>query len=146
MIQDLNVVFGAPKGVLREGWGGAESKLMKKTPLYFSFLVGLLTIVYQIVMFSVRFKRINTDSSIVDYILFFVAGSIGGWILITFLNRQTSTAKRWIVFIAFLLATPAAMTFILFGGSLGAIGVLIFPQIPWAFVTWVGSLVGRLVK
>jgi len=119
---------------------------MKKIPLYFSFLVGLLTIVYQVVAFNVRFGRLNTDSSIVDYILFFLAGSIGGWILVMFLNRQASVPKRWVVLIAFLLATPVAMIFILFGGSLGWIGVLIFPQIPWALVTWIGSLVGRLVK
>ncbi len=119
---------------------------MKKIPLYWPFLVGLLTVVYQVAAFYMRFGRWNTDSTIVDYILFFLAGSIGGWILVTFLNRQTSTAKRWVVLIAFLLATPIAMIFILGGGLLGAIGILLFPQIPWALGTWIGSLVGRLVK
>jgi len=120
--------------------------MLKKSSVYWSFLVGLLTVVYQIATFYIRFGRWNTDSSITDYILFFLAGSIGGWILITFLNRQTSVAKRWVVFIAFLLATPVAMLFILIGGTLGPIGTLIFPQIPWALGTWIGSLVGRLVK
>jgi len=119
---------------------------VKKIPLYFSFLVGLRTIVYQVVAFNIRFGRINTNSSIVDYILFFLAGSIGGWILVTFLNRQTSIARRWVVLIAFLLATPVAMFFIFLGGSLGGIGVLIFPQIPWTLVTWIGSRAGGLMK
>jgi hypothetical protein len=48
--------------------------------------------------------------------------------------------------IAFLLATPLAMIFLLGGGLLGWIGVILFPQIPWALITWIGSLVGRIVK
>ena len=109
---------------------------LKRIPLYWSFLVGLLTIVYQVATFYIRFGRWNTDSSIVDYILFFLAGSIGGWVLVTFLNRQTSNAKRWVVLIAFLLVSPAAMLFMLGGGLLGWIGILLFPQIPWALFTW----------
>jgi hypothetical protein len=93
-----------------------------------------------------RFGRMNTDSTFVDYILFFIAGTLGGLILIYFLNKQTSNAKRWVVLIVFLLATPVAMIFILGGGLLGGVGVILFPQIPWALFTWIGSLVGKLVK
>jgi len=97
-------------------------------------------------MFYVRFSRMNTDATTLDYILFFAAGTVGGLILIYFLNRQTSNGKRWVVLIAFLLATPVAMIFILGGGMLGWIGVILFPQIPWALITWIGSLIGKLVK
>jgi hypothetical protein len=43
----------------------------------------------------------------------------------------------------FLLASPIALLAMLGGGLLGPIGVLVFPQIPWALFTWIGSLAGR---
>ena len=119
---------------------------MKKISQYWTLLIGLLTVAAQIITFYARFGRWNTDSTFVDYLLFFLAGSLGGWILVYFLNRQTSNAKRWVVLIAFLLVSPAAMLFMLGGGLLGWISVLTFPQIPWALFTWIGALVGRLVK
>jgi len=108
--------------------------------------MGLFTVAFQIITFYARFGRMNPDSTFVDYILFFIAGTVGGLILIYFLNKQTSNAKRWVVLIAFLLATPVAMIFILGGWLLGWIGVILFPQIPWALFTWIGSLVGKLMK
>jgi len=32
------------------------------------------------------------------------------------------------------------------GGLLGPIGVLLFPQIPWALFTWIGSLVAKFIS
>ena len=119
---------------------------MKKLSFFWSFLMGLLTVVYQIITFSVRFHRWNADARFVDYLLFFIAGTLGGLILIYFLNKQTTKTQWWGVMIAFLLATPLAMLFMLGGGLLGWIGILLFPQIPWAFTTWIGSLVSRMVK
>ena len=119
---------------------------MKKISPYWALLMGLLTIVYQIVMFYLRFNRWNTDSSVVDYLLFFLAGTLGGLILIYFLNRQTSKTKRFIVGLSFVMSTPVAMIFLLGGGMLGWIGILLLPQIPWTLMTWIGSLVGRIVK
>jgi hypothetical protein len=119
---------------------------LKKVSVYWSLLVGLLTVAAQIGTFYARFGRWNTDSSFVDYLSFFLAGTLGGWILIYFLNKQTTPTKWWIVLIAFLLASPFAMLFMLGGGLLGWIGVILFPQIPWALITWIGSLVGKWVK
>ena len=118
---------------------------MNKISFYWSLLVGLLTVVYQVVNFYLRFGRMNTDATFTDYTLFFLAGTLGGVILIYFLNKQSSLAKRWVVLITFLLATPVAMIFILGGGLLGPIGVILFPQIPWALMAWLGSLVGKWV-
>lgn len=117
---------------------------MKHIPVSWSFLVGLLSVAAQMVIFYVRFGRWNTDSALLDFLLLFAAGAIGGWILIFFLNRQTSTAARLIVLAAFLIATPIAFFFMIGGGLLGWIGVLVFPQIPWALFTWIGSLAGKL--
>jgi hypothetical protein len=45
-------------------------------------LVGLLAIAAQVVAFYVRFGRWNTDAFILDYLLIFLAGALGGLILI----------------------------------------------------------------
>jgi len=120
---------------------------MKTTPLLNGSLwVGLLSMMAQIITFYARFGRWNADATITEYLLFFLSGTLGGGILITFLNRQTTRTKWWLVLIAFLLASPVALIMMLAGGLLGWIGVLIFPQIPWALFTWIGSLVGKWVK
>jgi len=50
------------------------------------------------------------------------------------------------VLIAFLLATPLSLLLMLAGGMLGPLGVILFPQIPWALLAWLGSLLGRWMK
>ena len=119
---------------------------MKKISLYRALLAGLLTIAAQELTYYVRFGRSNTNAFIVDYILIFLAGTLGGLILIYFLNRQPSSDARFIVLIAFLLASPIALIMMIAGGLLGIPGILIFPQIPWALFTWIGSLVGQRVS
>jgi hypothetical protein len=105
--------------------------------------VGLLSVAAQIILFYARFGRWNMDAAYTDFLLFFLAGAIGGWILSFFLNRQTSSSKRRMVGIAFLLASPIALLLVLAGGILGPLGVLILPQIPWATFTGVGTWLGR---
>ena len=105
--------------------------------------VGLLSVAAQVIIFYARFGRWNTDSTFTDYLLFFLAGALGGWILTAFLNRSPASAASRAVWIAFLLASPFALVMMLVGGVLGPLGVLIFPQIPWALFTWVGSLLGK---
>ena len=61
---------------------------MRKVSPYLSPLVGLFTVAAQILFFYIRFGRMNTDATFVDYILFFIAGTLGGLILIYFLNSQ----------------------------------------------------------
>ena len=68
---------------------------MKKISLYWALLIGLLSLAAQIITFYVRFGRWNMISGVLDYVLFFIAGALGGWILIYFLNKQASTARRW---------------------------------------------------
>jgi len=116
---------------------------MKKISFRWSLLMGLLTVAVQAITFYVRFDRMNVDATFGDYILFFIAGTAGGLILIFFLNRGASTGKRWMVLIAFLLATPLSLLLMLAGGMLGPLGVILFPQIPWALLAWLGSLVGK---
>ena len=121
--------------------GGAS--LLKKISPYWSLLVGLLAIVGQVVTFYIRFGRWNMDAFIVDYLLIFLAGTLGGWILIYFMNRQSSSDARFIVLLAFLLASPIALFLMIAGGLLGIPGILLLPQIPWIFFAWIGSFVGK---
>ncbi len=116
---------------------------VKRIPFQWSLLVGLFTVAAQAVTFYLRFDRWNTDAFIVDYLLIFVAGALGGLILIYFLNRQSSLDARFIVVIAFLLASPLALFMMIGGGLLGLPGILILPQIPWALFTWIGSFIGK---
>ena len=127
-----------------------RSKERKQAVTRFSFawalVAGLLSIIAQVVVFYVRFGFFNTQASFANYVSFFLAGTLGGSILIYFLNRESSPWGRGIVLIAFLLASPLALIMMLTGGLFGPIGVLIAPQIPWALFTWLGALVSRRIS
>lgn len=117
---------------------------MKKTQIFWALLVGLLSVIAQITVFYVRFGKWNPYSTALDYILFFVAGTLGGLILIYFLNRQNSKTA-WVTLLAFLLASPIAWVMMIGGGMLGSIGILVYPQIPWTLSGWLGGLVGNFL-
>ena len=116
---------------------------MNKTQIFGALLVGLLSVVAQIAVFYVRFGTWNAYATVLDYILFFVAGTLGGLILIYFLNRQNSKIAWSLTLLAFLLASPIALVTMIGGGLLGSIGVLLYPQIPWTLFAWIGGLVGN---
>jgi hypothetical protein len=119
---------------------------MTTNKIFRALLVGILSVVGQIVVFFVRFGKWNVYSTVLDYILFFVAGTLGGLILNYFLNRQISKTSWTTTLLAFLLASPLALFMMISGGLLGSIGVLVFPQIPWALFTWLGGLVGNYLE
>jgi len=120
---------------------------MKAVSVYWALLVGLLAVAAQVLTYLLRFGRWNTVSPFVDYLFFFLAGTMGGWILIFFLNRQPSAGRRRIVLFAFLLASPLALFMMVGGGLLGPLGVFLFPQIPWTisavFGSWAGGLLAK---
>ena len=118
---------------------------MKKFSFHWAWVMGLLSVVTQTVTFQARFGRPNVDGSFLDYVWFFLSGSVGGLVLIFFVNRQQTSAARWMVLVAFLLVSPLSMLMMLGGGLLGPLGVLGFPFICWALVTWVGSLLAQRV-
>ncbi len=119
--------------------------MMKPLPLWWSLPVGLVSVIWQVVAYYVRFGQVNPYATFREYVWFFIGGSLGGLILVMFVNGQTSMRARWSVFTAFALATPVAMIFMVGGGLFGLVSVLIFPQIPWLIFTWVGSLVGKFL-
>jgi hypothetical protein len=117
---------------------------MKTISPYWALVAGLLAIVAQVLIFYLRFGRWNPLATFAEYLFFFLAGALGGSILIFFLNRQSSLRGRWMVLVGFLIACPIAFFMMIGGGLLGPLGVLAFPQIPWALFTWLGSIVGNL--
>jgi hypothetical protein len=118
---------------------------MKKNKIFGALLVGLLSVVAQSAVFYVRFGKWNAHSTGLDYILFFVAGTLGGLVLIYFLNRQNSKTAWFVTLLAFLLASPIALFMMIGGGLLGSVGVLVYPQIPWTLFAWLGGLVGNFL-
>ena len=119
---------------------------LDRVPFYWSVGVGILVITAQMITYFLRFGNWNTESPFADYVFFFLAGVLGGFILIFFLNRQKTRKGRWIVLSAFLLVSPLSILLMLGGGLFGPLGLLIWPQIPWALFTWIGSLLGRYVS
>jgi len=120
--------------------------MMKPLSLLWALPVGLVSVIWQVVAYYVRFGQVNPYAEFRDYVWFFIGGSLGGLILVLFMNWQTSTRGRWSVLTAFVLATPVAMIFMVGGGLFGLVSVLIFPQIPWLIFTWIGSLAGKFLS
>lgn len=118
---------------------------MKPIVAYWAFAVGPFSVAAQMVSFYLLFGYWNTASPVVDYMFFFLAGSLGGLVLIFFLNRPATRRGRWMVLAGFLLASPIALIMMVMGGLSGWLGVLLLPQAPWAFSAWLGSLGERLL-
>ena len=125
------------------GRGGVD---LNPIALYWALGAGILSVAAQMLTYYLRFGIWNTESPLSDYVFFLIAGILGGCILIFFLNRQESTKGRWIVLAAFLLTSPISILVMLAGGVFGPLGILIWPQIPWAVFTWLGSLLGGFVS
>jgi hypothetical protein len=118
----------------------------KNIPYGWAALIGLLMPVLQIIIFYFRFGKFNQDSSLFDYVMFFLAGALGGLILIALLRRSRTQPAKWIVVIAFILATPIALTGMVVGGLVGPIGVLFMSAMLWTIITGMGFLVGRFLS
>ena len=133
-----------PQQAKGRGWRGPRV-VLQKVSFYWALLVGLLSPVAQSLEYYIRFDRWNTEATLTEYLLFFLAGTLGGVILIFFMNRQASTRRRWVVLIAFLLASWIALIMMIAGGLLGPMGVLLFPQVPWGLFTWIGSWLAKFI-
>ncbi|MBI3167894.1 MAG: hypothetical protein HYZ22_05415 [Chloroflexi bacterium] len=116
---------------------------MNKKTLYWALGVGVFAILWQVFTFYFRFGQFNPYALWQDYLYFFFAGALGGLVLSLFLNRQTADKAWWAVLIAFAIATPVAMIFMVGGGLYGLVGILLAPLLPWTLITWLGSLVGK---
>jgi hypothetical protein len=60
---------------------------MKPIPLSWALSVGFLSIVAQVLTYFLRFGQLHTQASPGEYVLFFLSGTLGGAILLFFLDR-----------------------------------------------------------
>jgi hypothetical protein len=120
-----------------------KKQAIKPLSFAWALLVGLLSIAAQVIVFYIRFGFFNTQASFANYVAFFLAGALGGLIFIYFLNREDSLRARRIVWAAFLLATPFVLLLMLAGGFFGPLGLLFAPQIAWALLIWLGTVLSR---
>jgi len=121
--------------------------MMERKPelsYWWATLIGLLFSVLQIVIYYVRFGQLNPYAPLTDYLLFFLAGILGGLALIAFLRRSGTMAAKWSVTLAFLLGTPLAFLGSLGGGLLGSVGAVLFPVLVWTMFSLIGYWGGRL--
>ncbi len=113
---------------------------------WWAALIGLLFPIAQAAIYYFRFGQLNPYATVLDYLLFFLAGALGALVLIPLLRRSRTPAARWIVLLAFLLATPLAIAGMVGGGLFGPVGVVLLPAILWAIFAGIGYGIGRLVS
>ena len=116
----------------------------KKISDRWSALVGLLTVVAQIVFFFYRFGSLpSSEINLLDYLFIFLGGIAGGLVLIFFWNRSRTLITRLLVLVFFLAAAYPSMTAMLSGGLLGPFGIILLPTLYWIIITGIGYLIGR---
>ena len=119
-------------------------KIFRELSYWWTIVIGLLFPILQGAIYYIRFGILNPYAPLIDYILFFLAGTLGGLVLIALLQRSHTKAAKWSVIVAYLLGTPIAFLGSLGGGLFGPVGVILLPVIIWAIFTAIGFGVGRL--
>jgi uncharacterized membrane protein YfcA len=79
---------------------------MKTLSVYWALPVGLVSVIWQAASYYLRFGELNPHAAWTDYLVFFAAGTLGGWILVRFFNRLGSDKTRWAVLIASCWRSP----------------------------------------
>lgn len=115
----------------------------RESSYWWAVLIGLFFPVLQGTIYYLRFGVLNPYASPLDYTLFFLAGGLGGSIFIALLRRSRTNTAKWIVILAFVLASPLATIGMLVGGLLGFFGVVLLPAAIWAILTGIGFWIGR---
>ncbi len=115
----------------------------KKPSFFWALAVGLLFPVLQVVIFLIRFGRLDTEAPITDYLLFFLAGSLIGVALIYFLRRSETQSVFNATLVAFIISLPFALFGMVVGGVVGVVGIFLLGVSPAVFITGVGYFIGR---
>jgi hypothetical protein len=115
----------------------------KKPSFLWALAVGLLFPVLQVLIFLVRFSRLDAEAPPTDYLFFLIGGVLIGLGLIYFLRRSETQGVYRAVIIAFVISLPFALFGMALGGALGVIGVLFLGVSPSVFITGLGYFIGR---
>jgi len=75
-------------------------------PYRWAGVTGLLFPLLQALIYYVRFGTLNPYAPVFDYVLFFLGGTLGGFVLIALLRRSETMAAKSSVGLAFLLGYP----------------------------------------
>jgi DMSO reductase anchor subunit len=119
-------------------------KIFRELSYWWAAAIGLLFPILQALIYYIRFGILNPYAPLIDYILFFLAGTLGGLILIALLRRSETKSAKWSVSLAYLLGTPVAFLGSLGGGLFGPVGVILLPTIIWAVFSLIGYWLGSL--
>lgn len=109
-------------------------------------LIGVFFPVLQGSIYYIRFGMRNPYADLLDYSLFFLAGALGGTILITLLRFSRNKLTNRSVIAAFLLSSPLAVMGMLAGSLFGLFGVILLPGAIWAIFTGIGFGLGRFLS
>ena len=115
----------------------------KKMSFWWSVPIGLVFPVLQIAIYYLRFNEMDPYTPLLDYLWFYMAGVAGVLLLIFLLRRSRTGIQKWLVVIAFLLATPISTSVMVGGGAFGPIGIILAPLFIWTLFCGFGYLVGR---
>jgi hypothetical protein len=110
----------------------------KKVSFLWALAVGLLFIVLNLVLFLLRFGVSNTEASLIDYVMIFLAGALIGTVLVYFLRRSVNKTVYNSTLIAFVISLPFALFGMMFGGVVGGIGIFLLGVSPSVFITGIG--------
>ncbi len=110
----------------------------KKVSFLWALAVGLLFIVLNLVLFLLRFGVSNTEASLIDYVMIFLAGALIGTVLVYFLRRSVNKTVYNSTLIAFVFSLPFALFGMMFGGVVGGIGIFLLGVSPSVFITGIG--------
>jgi hypothetical protein len=118
----------------------------KKPSFLWALAIGLAFPLLQVLIYFVRFGRLNPEAPLTDYLLFLLGGVLAGAGLVYFLRRSETAGTFWAVIVAFLISVPLAMFGMVMGGLMGVFGVLLLGVSPSVFITGVGYFIGRALS
>jgi hypothetical protein len=114
-----------------------------KKPSFLSALaIGILFPVLVVVYFFLRFHRWNTNAAPIEYLFFYISGTLIGLGLIYFLRRTENRSVQRATIIGFIAGIPFALFGMVIGGLAGPLGAIILGMSPGIFMTAVGYFLG----
>jgi hypothetical protein len=114
----------------------------KKPSFLWSLVIGILFPILAVVYFLLRFQRWNTDAAAIEYLFFYISGTLIGLGLIYFLRRSDNRNVQRATIIGFIAGIPFALFGMVMGGLGGPLGAIILGMSPGIFMTAMGYFLG----
>jgi hypothetical protein len=114
----------------------------KKPSFLWALAIGVLFPVIQVVTFLLRFHHWNTEAALVDYLFFYISGTLIGLGLVYFLRRSENRNVQRATLIGFVVGIPFVLFGMIIGPLAGPLGGIILGMSPGIFMTAVGYFLG----